>query len=690
MDQPRAGALLLLSLLCGSQSDSARADEAGSAPQALETVTVTATRREARVRDVAGALGSIDNADVLEAAPDVIAAALRGEAGVFFQQTTPGQGIPIVRGLKGSQLLHLVDGMRLNNAFFRSAPNQYLGLVDAFSVERVELLRGAAGSLYGADAMGGVVQVLTREPRLQGEHFQARGRLYGAWESADRGMVLRADTELGHEGAGFVGGATWQDRSDRRTARGTVSPSAYRSRAADAKVLFDVGARGDLMVSAQVLEQPSTPRVDELVPGFGQTEPASEQFQFDPNRRSFLHARYRLDNPSPALDALEVHLARQVIDDDRVTQDTGSPFINTEQNRSTLDGLTLQVQSKPADAWQLTWGLELYRDAVDSARQRRMDGTASGVAVRPRFPDGSSMDSNAAYLSAQWTGNPRWTLDAGLRYSRFDIRLPESTDVPATRLSPDDVTGDVRAVFHFSDNTNLVANLGRGFRPPNIFDLGTLGPRPGNRFNVANTALKPESVWSYDLGIKTGTGDWEAQVFVFLLDYEDKITTVETGETTPDGRTVVRSENRNQVTLYGLEASLHWLLSESLDGFFSLNWTHGEESDGALTVPADRIPPVNGRLGLNWQWRADLSLRPYVLFARGQDRLSPRDVRDPRIDPTGTDGWVTANVDLRWQWRDGTALGLRLENLADAAYREHGSGIDAPGRNIGLWFETGF
>ena len=83
---------------------------------------------------------------------------------LFSSKPHPARAFPIIRGLKGSQVLHLVDGMRLNNAFFRNAPNQYLGLVDAYATERTEIIRGAAPSLYGADAMGGVLQVLTAEP----------------------------------------------------------------------------------------------------------------------------------------------------------------------------------------------------------------------------------------------------------------------------------------------------------------------------------------------------------------------------------------------------------------------------------------------------------------------------------------------------------------------------------------------
>lgn len=657
----------------------------------LETVTVTATRREAREQDVAAAVSQSGLQDVMANAPDVLAATLRGQPGAFFQQTTPGQGIPIVRGLKGSQVLHLVDGMRLNNAFFRDAPNQYFALVDAYAIERVELLRGAAGSLYGADAMGGVVHALTPEVRFSGPEFQAEWRFYGAFTGTDDGWALRADTRMGRGGASFVGGATYQDYGDRETARGQVSPSGFRAKAVDAKALFDVTTHADLMVSVQVLEQPSTPRTDELVPGFGQTEPAAEQFRFEPNERSFLHARYRLESEARWLDDFEVHLARQVITDDRLTQDFGEPLVNTEQNESTLDGLTLQFVSAPAADWHLTWGAEVYRDEVRSARQAMDQGSGQSAEVRARFPDRSRMDSDAAYLSAGWQANQRLGLDVGLRYSIFDIMLPATTDSPEAQLSPDDLTGDLRVLYRLHDGLHLVANLGRGFRPPNVFDLGTLGPRPGNRFNVANPSLRPETVWSYDLGLKARRERWEVEAFAFYLDYQDKITSVVTGDITPEGRVVVRSENLNSVEIYGLEFGLRWFANDRLNGYLNLNYTRGEEKQAVLgTIPADRIPPLNGKAGLEWRPGSRFRIEPFLLFAAEQDRLSPRDVRDPRIDPRGTPAWASLNVNLDWEARAGLILGLKLANLTDKAYREHGSGIDAPGRNLGLWIDARF
>jgi len=685
-----ASCLLLLSHTLAWADDESDGDMYENAIQ--EHVQVTATRSNKRDIDIAAAVTAIDENRILEQAPDVIAEMLRGEPGTFFQQTTPGQGIPIIRGLKGSQILHMVDGMRLNNAFFRNAPNQYLGLVDSFAAQRMEVVRGSQGSLYGADAMGGVLNILTQEPNYHGTNWQQESRLYGSYDSVDDGWVLSARTQGGKQGWGFAGGASYQDHSSRTSGSGEkLVPSAYKSKAADLKFVFDISDRSSLMLSAQVMEQPSTPRYDELVPGFGQDEPSSEQFLFESNRRSFVHARFRLDGESAWFDQFEAHVARQVITDDRLTQEYGSPVIVTEDNDSTLDGVTVQFNSSLPSGTPLVWGAEYYTDAVDSRRYTRLEDTDVSTEVRARFPDGSSMDSTDVYFSGEWLTTENFDLNAGLRYSWFDIRLPADENHAGVVLQPSDLTGDIHAVYEINPGLKLVANFGRGFRPPNIFDLATLGPRTGNRFNVANPDLDPETVWSYDLGFKAETDQLEMELFAFYLDYSDKITSVFTGEVTPDGRDIVRSENRNQVEIYGLEAGVYWAAADDLRVYTVINYTRGEEQgDAGPTFPADRIPPVNGKLGLEYFFKADWRFESYLLFASQQDRLSPRDVRDPRINPEGTAGWGTLNLSLDWQVTAALQLGMRLENLADKAYREHASGIDAPGRNIGLWVNYSF
>ncbi len=121
-----------------------------------------------------------------------------------------------------------------------------------------------------------------------------------------------------------------------------------------------------------------------------------------------------------------------------------------------------------------------------------------------------------------------------------------------------------------------------------------------------------------------------------------------------------------------LRLGLYWAVKDDLRLFAVVNYTHGEENDdNDMSFPADRIPPLNGQLGVEYFFNEDWRIEPYVMFAGRQDRLSPRDVGDPRINPLGTAGWGTLNILLDWQATDSLQLGLRLENLGDKAYREH-------------------
>jgi len=686
----RAGVLLPPFLFFGL-SGQLPADDFQQEASRQEHVQVTATRRAEDEFDVSAATNIVGQSDIEDQNPDVLAEVLRGLPGLWFQQTTPGQGIPIIRGLKGSQVLHLVDGMRLNNAFFRDAPNQYLGLVDPLLSRSVEVVRGASGSLYGSDAMGGVVNIITSSlPVGRGEHFN-ESRLYGAFDSADSGLTGRVQTTAVRGNTGITIGTTYQERNDRKTGSGTtLKPSGFRSRAADAKLAHRFDDRSELTFTLQLLEQPSTPRVDELTAGFGQAEAASSEFYFEPNERHYAHLRYQYEDGG-WFDRLTFNAARQRIQDDRRSRDNGSTLRNTEQNRSTLDGLTLQIDHDLQSGPFLTWGLELYQDEVRSARQRTDISSGVSEVVSSRFPNGSTLDSTAAYISADWKRDEQFDISAGLRYSRFDIGLAPTPVSNAANLSPEDVTGDLHLAWYLSDVTHLVANFGRGFRAPNIFDLGTLGPRPGNRFNIANPNLGPESVWNFDFGIKHRQGRFELEAYAFYLDYEDKITSVLTGETTDTGRIVVRAENLNDVTLYGIEAGLRWMPGDRLSLDATLNLTRGTERDSSdIKQDADRIPPLNGRIALSYQFTERIEFESALLFAARQDRLSSRDARDPRINPLGSAGWGTLSLAVRWRPSDTLRLGVNLENLGDKGYREHASGIDAPGRNVSLFISRTF
>jgi len=159
---------------------------------------------------------------------------------------------------------------------------------------------------------------------------------------------------------------------------------------------------------------------------------------------------------------------------------------------------------------------------------------------------------------------------------------------------------------------------------------------------------------------------------------------VETGTFTETGRAVVQSANGGRGRFRGAEFAMRWQRREATRFDLLLGYVHGEDVFAGETTPADRIPPLHGRLSVEHRVHDRLRGSLVLSGAARQDRLSRRDVRDPRIDPSGTDSWLRLDARVSWQLRDSLSLRVDLGNLTDAAYREHGSGIDAPGRHVTL------
>ena len=482
----------LAALLAGSLLSWAPA----RAAEGLETVQVTATRRAESTFDVPVATDVIDRDEIRAAAPQTVMDALRGQAGAYVQQTTPGQGVVILRGLKGSEVLHVVDGFRLNNAIFRNAPNQYVALVDSQSLARIEAVRGPMSALYGSDAMGGVLQMLTWEPRFDGSEWQTRGLLRSMYGSADDSTLSRVEGVLGRERLVMSGGATYQDVNERRVGGGEELPyTQFTARAADAKVRALVTAGNELTLSLQYSEQPRTPRYDELTPGYGQAQASSAVYWFEPQRRDFAQLRWRGSDPTGAWDSAEAQVGQQTIEDGRRNRDSGSNYEDRESNVDTSRGLAFQASKAIGARHHLTYGLDHYEDEVESSRTRT-DVVTGATGVRaPRFPDGSTMSQAGAFVADDWSVGERLDVLGGVRWNMSRTRLPASGGFAATTVEDDGFAGNLGVACALTESVRFVANLGQGFRAPNVFDLGTYRRPPGQSLQ------RPES------GPGAGTSD---------------------------------------------------------------------------------------------------------------------------------------------------------------------------------------
>lgn len=705
---PRFGFLLLA---CGA----ALAQESPP-PEAteLDPLQVTAGREPESQYQVPQSVTVLSAEQIDQIAPQVITQALAYQPGAFFQQSGPGQGIVIVRGLKGSEVLHLVDGMRLNNAFFRNSPSQYIALLDPRNVAQLELLRGPNATIYGSDAMGGVMHVLTPEERFDEESWAWRGAVRSRYDSADLERSGRVSLAAGTHDVSVAGGFSFTEFGQRKLAEPGQSPDGaggvflehrvndtdYRSRGWDLKTLWTPAGGHELMLAAQSFDIPRLQRYFQTVPGYSGGAPARAIAEFRSDRR-FYHLRYRYRLPLGFLEDLELHVARQVMNDDRLDRRQDNTRDEFTFNRSTLDGITAQAETGFA-THDLRYGIELYRDTVDSSAYRESPPGSStfsypdGTSFFSPFPDGSRADDFGAYLFDEWRVAERWLLESGARYTRHQTDIAQGDRAFGARIDHDDVTGSLGLRYALTPALAWTTNLGRGFRAPNLLDLALVGQRAGNRVVIANFDLKPESVTTYDTGFKARAGDFTGEFAVFYSDYQDRIVTVNPAfaEGTPecpddgDATTTGCAQNQNiaESRYYGVESGARWSAG-AMTLRATLNYTWGDQQQGAVRTPANRVPPLNGLVGAEYRAGPGLTIEPWLFWADGQDRLDPNDLTDSRIDPGGTHGYAIANLRVGVQPTTALRLQLDLTNLMDRPYREHGSGIDGPGLAAALTAE---
>jgi outer membrane receptor protein involved in Fe transport len=707
-----AGFLLLVCAASNAQDD---------ASVELSPMQVTSGRVPEAEFEVPQPVTVLTRKQVAERNPQVMAEALRYETGAFFQQTGPGQGMVIVRGLKGSEVLHLVDGMRLNNAFFRTAPSQYVALVDPYNIGQLELLRGPYATLYGSDAMGGVVQVVTPDHRFAEGAWDARGLARVQYATADLARLGRIEGAAGDQNLSLAAGFTYLDYGNRRLAQPGQSPdhqggvtfaervedTAYLGRGYDAKALWTPNGTDELTAAVQYFALPALPRYNETVPGYDTDgAPGAEAaISIYANDRAFYHVRYRRLTQLGFMNAFELHLGQQIVNDDRYDRAADLSRDTREYNRSALTGLTAQAHSMVGEEHRVLYGVELYRDAVRSRAVRETPPgsgafTSNSAATFPsRFPDGARAADYGAYAMDEWRLAGDWLAEVGARYTYHRTELPQADRLLGATLTDDDFTGSVGLRRALAPSVAWTVNAGRGFRAPNVNDLAQVGRRSNNRVVVANLGLKPESVWSVDSGLKFATESLTAEAGVFQAVYSDRITLVRdavpegTGECPDDGDATPEpcAQNRNiaRAEYRGVEFGLRYALAEAWKLHTTLNYTWGKQEDGRLTTPANRVPPLNGQLGLEYTWTC-LRVEPYFFWADDQGRLDPADRADSRINPAGTGGYGVLNLRASWMLLPWASLQADLRNLLDKAYREHGSGIDGAGFGVAVTAEVRF
>lgn len=656
------------------QADSVAGKQADTAT--LANVIVSATRLAALQQWVPYSSYALQTPMEQAYNPRTSPEALSYVPGVFVQRTNHGGGSPFLRGLTGNQILMMIDGIRFNNSTFRFGPNQYLNLIDAYTVDRLEVVKGSGSVQYGSDAMGGVVQAFTYDPGFA-QTPQWHGNAAARYTTADMEYTARLSAGYQAKNATVSGGITFRQFGHLvgGDTTGRQSPSGYSENDWNLKTKFRVGAQAELIISAQQVSQYYVPLYHRI---------ALENFEyyfFHPQKMLLSYAR--LKGATGGKWARQWNVTAVYKNSTEGRQYHRRNNANYFEEKDVVDsyGFVADVYSVFSKSWSATSGIEWYTDVVSSSRQRTNGSNV--INERGLYPNGA-LQHNFSVFSLHHVAWKKWHAEAGLRYNLVQNKIPATfTELPgvpngeSVSITPASLAGNMGLTYTMAQKHALYASVSNGYRAPGIDDMGTLG-LVDFRYEVPAYDLKAERSVQSEIGYRFDGNKVQLQANAFYMHITNLVSRVRSGKDSILGYPVYVKTNDQQAFVRGMEVSGEWEVIRFLKLSAFVAGQYGENL--SRNEPMRRVPPLNGLVSLFYKrkfWYAGAELQ----WAESQTRLAQGDKDDNRIPAGGTPGWQVWNVHAGYT---ANLLQIRLSflNLLNADYRTHGSGINNMGRAL--------
>lgn len=734
-----------------------------------DDVTVTAEIGQVQNKNrVAQQVNVISEEAVRQRATNVLAQVADEEVGLSLQRTSPTIGAIFVRGLTGKNVAVYVDGVRYTTAAGRGGINTFFNLNEPSDLRAVEVLRGPNSAQYGSDSLGGTVSLVSRNPTFGGDRPELHGEVNSFFTSADNSFGGNTLLTYGRERFGIYANVASRRVNTLRSANGLdghaavtrflgLPSSVIDDRLPDTAFTqyggtfrLDYALKHDqqLVFHYHRGQQDGGKRYDQLLGGDGNLIADLRNLMLD-----FFYARYHKQGVG-FFDNASFTFSYNTQREERVNQGgQGNPLgaITHQYERTKVAGFSFFFDKQLTRDNTLLLGGDVYHERVIAPAFTFSPSNGLSIASRPRVPNRARFLSLGLYVQDVYEIIPqKLRLSGAIRYNvaSYLSRASNSDLVNGQPLFPNDslrvsdFSGRIGTVVTPHRNLNITFNYSRGFRAPNMTDLGTLG-LTGDGFEVdfaSSAALggtigttagasaistgipvsqqRSEVSNNIDLGLRFHRGWLDTSAVVFVIDINDAIVKQAlilppgaVGQTLggqpittqlPNGTVfvplstspVLARVNFTDARLYGFESTLDARLHRNWR--VAGNFTYIRSKDKATGLPPNiegGTPLPIGFMRLRYEPTGSRYwIEAYTTLAARQSRLSSLDISDRRTGATRSrtqianffrngacaHGLVAPGIDGRCATGDETILLITGETLAQVQNRVVGSAASAP------------
>ncbi|MEN8137174.1 MAG: TonB-dependent receptor [Bacteroidota bacterium] len=704
----------------------------------LPEVVLSVANTETDLNRVAEKI-SVISSNVIEVInPQTTPDLLSRTPGITVQKSQMGGGSPTIRGFEANRVLLVVDGVRMNNAIYRSGHLQNSLTVDYGNLERAEIIYGPASVKYGSDALGGVVHFYTKRPKLGEEFWELNANT--SFSTANNGLVLHGDAIYSNEKFGNFSSISYGNFNDLRM--GSVRThgfnnwgkvhiysnntehhyselpvvnsdpniqknTAYSQLDVLQKLIFKLDKSNELEFNFQYSTSSNVPRFDAL------TDPGDEglkwaEWYYGPQDRLMFSTRLNSTSDSKWMKKSNITFAYQNIEESRMQRKFGSLEKTFRYEDVNVFSLNADFSTN-INYFDISYGAELTYNSVSSVAKGKtlvvsgndIIGFGDSFVVQSRYPDGGSdYGSFAVYSDFRKIFNEKTTFNLGLRWTstlmhaKWEddtfIELPEN-DIS---LFNNALTGSIGMTHKPNQNWALKAHVSTAFRSPNIDDVGKVREK-NDLLTLPNTFLRPEYALNAEFNVDRyllnkklilSADLYYTRIFDYIMRqyYE---TSDGVNSMVYDGNMAVTIANVNsgQAYVYGANLGMIAKLQSKFTLESFLTYTKGRTIDDDLPMPS--IAPLFGSTTLKYnlkKWMFSLnSTYNGRKKAEDFDVYGGVDNLEKAASMTyGTPSWYTINANIRYKFSPNLNLQMGVENILDHHYMTFASGLSAPGRNF--------
>lgn len=568
MQKKELSKLVLTTLLTGSVlwGGTAFAAEENLQEFSLDTMVVTATRTAMTVKETPSTVEIVDSKKLEQTQAKTLHDALKGALGVNVFNDFQGRSNVSIRGSESRHVLIMVDGKRLGGeAAYNSANAWDVDRIRMEDVERVEIIRGPAGALYGSDAMGGVINVITKTPDKTTADINYE---YG-WYEDGKGAGYKGNLYL----QGAEGNYSYKINAGLNKNRPYMDPKgsgdSMNFYGKQQPISLSVGYKFDngnkLSVDFSKIKennQKSTTTQTVMVPG--KVWQDKIQTIYNDNKRTDYAITYKgSDDKQDWMfraykSVFDKHYMNQ--NNTRMTM-MGKPGAWKLQDpkidtvKRTLSVIEGKDTFNLSDKNKLTAGFEYRKDQSEGTRLKKPNTSLADGNAHDAY-DKAAINYLAAYVQDEFRPDDKWLIIPSVRFDHSD-------------QFSNKLTSNLAATYNAADDVRIKAVVGQGYKTPTVNDLYIFwemyAANPGGKgqFYVGNPDLKPEKSLSYELSVEKDWGDRSTvHLGVFRNEVKDLISTYWTGKLTDDdpdlypgvkGDMIMAYENIPEATLQGVE-----------------------------------------------------------------------------------------------------------------------------------------